>query len=216
MTNVRSRQEVSASAASALADGSVDALVPPLWPRPRALFCAVAVLAALATMAALPRSGLVVPDLRWTGEDMSWGGSRHDLGMQFEVRNEGIVAVSVVGVDARAPGLVGGRGKLSSASTGGAVGFPYRLRPGSVVDVDLTFTGVDCDRIHLRGSQVVGLSARGPLGVTLTASVPMPWADAPSGFYSFSGTSDPYSISWAAGITWHVCRGGNGANPLFW
>jgi hypothetical protein len=194
----------------------IDLLVPPARSFRRALLLTLFTAIVLFAVAFAGGSGLLWPKLG-LGLDASYAAASSTTrpSMTFNLQNNGRLPLSIVGADARAPGLVGARVTVARLGTGGAMesahAFPLAIAGGHEVHITMTFARWRCSEIKLHGSDTVPIHLSDPLGLNTTVSVVPGYHFDPPSTGVLIGSSDPNEIGWAAGITWMSCHPGTGA-----
>jgi hypothetical protein len=200
----------------------IDLLVPP--PRSFRLSLTLTVVTALvlAAVALTGSSGLVWPRLGLTSDaSYTAAGPTSSPSLTFNVQNNGHLPLSLVGVDARVPGLGDAKTTVAQLGAGGELGsghgFPLTINGGQVAHITMTFATWHCQSIKRHGSTTVPLHLSHSLGLNATVSVVPGFHFDQPGAGVLIGSPDQNEIGWAAGITWTSCHPGsvapNAANP---
>lgn len=115
----------------------------------------------------------------------------------FEVRNRGLVPVTIVGVGRDGPGL-----KMS----GPGMSLPLTVQPGANITVAITYSITDCSA-YIRDPWPLPIRIDRPWGEQTVYVSPPALLDsgAPSS-YSYSGDRDPYALEWQDGLAHMACK----------
>ena len=115
----------------------------------------------------------------------------------FEVRNRGLVPVTIVGVGRDGPGL---------KQTSLGMTLPLTVQPGANVTVAITYSITDCSD-YIREPWPLPIRIDPPWGEQTVYVIPPALSnpDAPDS-YSYSGDRDPYALEWQDSLAQMACK----------
>jgi hypothetical protein len=201
-------------------DVVLDSVVPPVIPlrRMAVVFVVIVGLAALGWLGR--QGGGYTPGLAFTGNP-NWGGPQVHL--SGNLQSTRLLPVTVTGIDASAPGLVGPRVSFATPS-GGRLRLPLRLHEGQVVAVAISWRHVDCAQIRLDESYFMPVTFTDVAGLRGTVALAPLWWVRPYQPPTVVHPLDPHAVEpptvaplgvgWPAGVSWVACGRSPATAPL--